>query len=101
MSPIPDVPGVPDALTPGALHGVVVLDLSRVLAGPYAAQMLADLGATVIKIENPRDPDVSRGFPPYLTRRRRGVQRLLRASTTAASSAWRSTSRAPGGKPRC
>ncbi|WP_205855683.1 CaiB/BaiF CoA transferase family protein, partial [Phytoactinopolyspora endophytica] len=53
--------------TPAALTGVVVLDLSRVLAGPYAAQMLADLGATVIKVENPRDPDVSRGFPPYLT----------------------------------
>lgn len=52
---------------PGSLDGVTVLDLSRVLAGPYAAQMLADLGATVIKIENPRDPDVSRGFPPYLT----------------------------------
>ncbi|MGM1017905.1 MAG: CaiB/BaiF CoA transferase family protein [Actinomycetota bacterium] len=52
---------------PGSLDGVVVLDLSRVLAGPYAAQMLADLGATVLKIENPRDPDVSRGFPPYLT----------------------------------
>ncbi len=51
----------------GSLAGVVVLDLSRVLAGPYAAQMLADLGATVVKIENPRDPDVSRGFPPYLT----------------------------------
>lgn len=58
-----------DTLAPGtgALGGVVVLDLSRVLAGPYAAQMLADLGATVVKIENPRDPDVSRGFPPYLT----------------------------------
>ncbi|MCW4385365.1 CoA transferase [Salinibacterium sp. SYSU T00001] len=50
----------------GSLEGVVVLDLSRVLAGPYAAQMLADLGATVIKVENPKDPDVSRGFPPYL-----------------------------------
>lgn len=52
---------------PGALAGVTVIDLSRVLAGPYAAQMLADLGAAVIKVENPRDPDVSRGFPPYLT----------------------------------
>ena len=44
-----------------------MLDLSRVLAGPYAAQILADMGATVVKIENPEDPDVSRGFPPYLT----------------------------------
>jgi crotonobetainyl-CoA:carnitine CoA-transferase CaiB-like acyl-CoA transferase len=50
----------------GALEGVVVVDLSHVLAGPYAAQTLADLGATVIKVENPSNPDVSRGFPPYL-----------------------------------
>lgn len=57
----------PQLPPPGSLEGVVVLDLSRVLAGPYAAQMLGDLGATVIKIENPRDPDVSRGFPPYLS----------------------------------
>lgn len=53
-------------LSPGALTGIVVLDLSRVLAGPYAAQIMADLGATVVKIENPADPDVARSFPPYL-----------------------------------
>ena len=61
-------PNPADLLAPsaGSLSGVIVLDLSRVLAGPYAAQILADLGATVIKVENPKDPDVSRGFPPYL-----------------------------------
>ena len=51
----------------GALDGLLVLDLSRILAGPTATQMLGDLGATVIKIENPRTggDDTRAWGPPY------------------------------------
>ncbi|MEO6890366.1 MAG: CoA transferase, partial [Ktedonobacteraceae bacterium] len=50
-----------------ALSDVVVIDLSRVLAGPYCAMMLGDLGATVIKVEQPGKGDDTRQFgPPYV-----------------------------------
>ncbi len=48
------------------LSGITVLDLSRVLAGPYAAMLLSDLGATVIKIEQPSAGDEARGFGPFI-----------------------------------
>ncbi len=49
-----------------ALENLVVLDLCRVIAGPFCGAMLADLGATVIKIERPGKGDDARAYAPYL-----------------------------------
>lgn len=49
----------------GPLSGVLVADFSRILAGPYATMLLADLGATVVKVESPQGDDTRTWGPPW------------------------------------
>src|SRR5713101_3341735 len=74
---------------PLALDGVRVLDLSRVIAGPWCGALLADMGADVLKVEGVTDLDESRTWPPYkdgesaayllLNRNKRGLALDLKA----------------------
>src|SRR5271163_1642612 len=50
----------------GPLSGIIVVDMTRVLAGPYAALLLAEMGARVIKVEPPRHGDDARAVGPFL-----------------------------------
>lgn len=51
---------------PGPLEGIRVLDFTRVLAGPYTSMVLGDLGAEIIKVEQPRVGDIARGNGPFI-----------------------------------
>ncbi|MEO9819865.1 MAG: CoA transferase [Paracoccaceae bacterium] len=72
--------------TPGALDGLFVLDLSRILAGPTCTQLLGDLGATVIKIENPKTAgDDTRSWGPVYAADNSGEPTDLSAYFMAAN----------------
>jgi len=51
----------------GALHGIIVVDFSRILAGPYATMLLGDMGARIIKVEQPGQGDDTRRWGPPFT----------------------------------
>ncbi len=62
----PVIGGAPGGTHQGPLAGITVVDLTRVLAGPYCTMVLRDLGARVIKVEQPGKGDDSRAFGPFL-----------------------------------
>lgn len=71
--------------SPGSLDGLRVLDLSRILAGPTATQMLGDLGADVIKVERPGNGDDTRSWGPPFVADANGQESDLSAYFLAAN----------------
>ena len=52
--------------TKGPLSGILVIDLSRILAGPYCTLLMAEMGARVIKVEPPKGGDDARAYGPFV-----------------------------------
>ena len=77
----PVTPGDPGR---GPLQDLLVADFSRVLAGPFAAMMLADLGARVVKVERPGAGDDSRGYGPFADGRSLYFARVNRGKQSVA-----------------
>jgi crotonobetainyl-CoA:carnitine CoA-transferase CaiB-like acyl-CoA transferase len=82
--------GDPAAGRPGPLGHLRVLDLSRVLAGPWASQVLADLGADVVKVERPGEGDDTRRWGPPWLRDRAGAETAEAAYFLSANRGKRS-----------
>lgn len=81
------------AASKGALDGLFVLDMSRILAGPTCTQLLGDMGATIIKVENPKTGgDDTRGWGPNYARDAEGNATDLSAYFMAANRNKRSIS---------
>ena len=68
----------------GPFTGILVIDLTRVLAGPFCTMMLAELGARVIKVENPQGGDDSRHFDPFIDGKSGYFQSLNRGKESIA-----------------
>ena len=71
-------------MSSGPFSGVLVIDLTRVLAGPFCTMMLAELGARVIKVEHPQGGDDSRHFDPFIDGKSAYFQSLNRGKESIA-----------------
>jgi crotonobetainyl-CoA:carnitine CoA-transferase CaiB-like acyl-CoA transferase len=66
------------------LEGITILDLTRLLPGPYGTMLLGDMGAEVIKIEEPEQGDYARWYPPHI--QQIGSRHLLNRARRASLS---------------